>query len=162
MSQSRQTAAFLGGLIAFLLSSPLGFGQYEPWSFILPEQRRIEVRRPEQLPHAPLPSAAAPVTVVGLAEQRPERPLSLTEAINVGLGNMDVVRVLGGVVATGSGRTIYDVAINNTRIDQQRGVFDPTLNINNAWTRNETPTALFDPLERAYSSQVGGGRCQSG
>ncbi|MCO8120989.1 TolC family protein [Stieleria sp. TO1_6] len=76
----------------------------------------------------------------------PENYLTLNDAINITLANSEVVRVLGGVTATTSGRTIYDASIINTTIDQQRATFDPNLRLNNVWNQNETPAAVFDPF----------------
>ena len=55
--------------------------------------------------------------------------------------------MLSGVTASTSGRTIYDVAITNTTIDQQKGVFDPTLRFNNLWNQVENPIGLPDPFD---------------
>ncbi len=73
--------------------------------------------------------------------------LSLDEAIRTALLNSEVVRVLAGVTAVSSGRTIYDAAITNTTIDQERARFDPTVSVTNSWDRTETPIADFDPLD---------------
>ena len=54
-----------------------------------------------------------------------------------------------GSSASTSGRTIYDAAITNTTIDQQKGVFDPTLRFNNIWNQVENPIGLADPLDPA-------------
>lgn len=156
MNSRNHYAALMCVLIAIPSSSSLVFAQHDPWSFILPEQRRVEVRQPGQIPHALLPAVDAPVTIANLPEDRPQRPISLTEAMNIGLSNMDVVRVLGGVVANSSGRTIYDVAIANTRVDQQRGAFDPTLNLNNGWNQSDSPSAIFDPTDPTRSIITGG------
>ncbi|GAB5402311.1 MAG: TolC family protein [Aureliella sp.] len=127
----------------------------EPWSFILPEQRRVQVRSPEQLCPAPIPRVQAPNTVARQSQLRAERLISLSEAINTGLANSNVVRVLSGLTATSSGRTVYDVAITNAGIDEARAAFDPTLVANQAWQRNETPVAIADPLDPNQSQIVG-------
>jgi outer membrane protein TolC len=68
----------------------------------------------------------------------------------VALANDRVIRVLTGVSAASSGRTIYDPAIANTAIDEQLARFDPFLQVNNSWDRIELPSAFFldpdDPL----------------
>ncbi len=127
----------------------------EPWKFVLPEQRRIQVRDPRQLCKAPIPNTPRPPTIADKQLDKPVYQLSLNEAINTGLRNSEVVRILAGVTANSSGRTIYDVAITNTQIDQQRGLFDPTLRANQAWNRNETPTAIRDLANPGQSNIVG-------
>jgi|GEM_PF-320470 len=142
--------AVAGMLIA---GGHLAFGQ-EPWSFILPEQTRVQVRSPEQLCRARIPNVESPVTVTNRIEQQ-EHLLTLSEAINTGLANSDVVRVLAGITAASSGRTVYDVAITNSGIDEARAVFDPNLVTNQAWQRNETPFAVDDPLAPGTARIVG-------
>ena len=73
--------------------------------------------------------------------------LSLDASIRTALINSEVVRVLAGVTAISSGQTIYDAAITNTTIDQERARFDPTVSVTNSWDRTETPIADFDPLD---------------
>ncbi|TWT76482.1 Outer membrane efflux protein [Planctomycetes bacterium CA13] len=92
-----------------------------------------------------------PSTVKDLQFDIATRQLSLNEAINVALANSEVVRILGGVSAGTSGRTIYDVAVTNTRIDQERGAFDPQLRVNNTWTQSEVPNAFTDPTDPTQS-----------
>ena len=58
----------------------------------------------------------------------------------------DVIRVLNGVSASSTGRTIYDVAISNASIDEQLSVFDPTLNLQSTMNKSDNPAAIFDPL----------------
>lgn len=114
------------------------------WPF-MPEQRSIQVRDPSELPKARIPDIPAPNTVSDPQLDLPEKLLSLDEAIRISLQNSDIVRVLAGVTATNSGRTIYDVAISNTLIDQRQAVFDPTLDVTNSWNQFETPLAVFGP-----------------
>ncbi|WP_419189277.1 TolC family protein [Stieleria marina] len=83
------------------------------------------------------------------------RYLTLNEAINTALANSEVVRVLGGVTASTSGRTIYDAAITNTTIDQQRATFDPSLTLNNTWNQTETPSSIFNPIGSTNSIITG-------
>src|SRR5262249_11186183 len=54
-----------------------------------------------------------------------------------------------------SGQTIYDPAITNTTVDQQQGVFDPTLTANNTWSKTSLPTAVFNPLDPRGASIFG-------
>lgn len=135
-------------LLAMLLVSELTpETRAQGWPrLFLPEQRSIQVRDPAQLPHARIPDMPAPPTVTQPQTNQPERQLSLDEAIRVALSNSTVVRVLAGVSAGSSGRTIYDTAIANTAIDEQRARFDPTVHVDNAWNREEKPEAAFlDP-----------------
>src|SRR5262249_10806101 len=66
--------------------------------------------------------------------------------IRIALVNTKVVRMLTGVTAMTSGRTIYDAAITNTSIDQEQSRFDPTVQHNSTFNRNENPLALLDPI----------------
>lgn len=110
---------------------------------IAPEQRKMVHRKPESLPKAALTTFSEPRTVSHQVNGEEELRLSLDEAIRIALDNADVIRVLGGITAASSGRTIYDPAIANTAIDQSRGRFDPRLNINNTFSLNETPSGAF-------------------
>ncbi len=117
-----------------------------PYRLIYPEQRQTDIRDPAQFAPAPLPPTSPPPTVATPPSlQASERPLSLDEAIRIALANDRVIRVLAGVGAVNSGRTIYDVAIANTLIDQQQARFDPLLSVNNNWDHLELPSAFFDP-----------------
>ena len=124
------------------------------WSFILPEQRRVQIRRPDELPPSPIPKMPRPPTVANPQFNRQAHELSLDQAIRIGLENSEVVRVLAGVTAASSGRTIYDVAITNTTVDSARSTFDPTSTLSNDWTRNENPAAIFDPADPMMNSSL--------
>jgi outer membrane protein TolC len=114
---------------------------------ILPEQRRIEVRHPSQFRRAPLPDVPAPSTVAADRRQLEWR-LSLDDAIRTSLANSDVIRILAGTTAVASGATIYDPAVTNTLIDQERAAFDPTVQSNNTFFRTEVPQgAVADPFD---------------
>jgi len=127
----------------FPLGSESAFAQ-RPVGTIFPERRSIEVRQPPQLPRYPMPSALAPSTVSRpLADLQPQL-LALDGSIRTSMRNLDVVRVLNGVTATNSGRSIYDVALTNTAIDQQQALFDPILSVNNTWSLSENPAAVFN------------------
>ena len=121
-------------------------GADEPCYPILPEQRALQLRSPGQLLQVAVPQTPRPPTVADPQFDAQPRNLTLNEAINITLANSEVVRVLSGVTASTSGRTIYDVAITNTTIDQQKGVFDPTLRFNNVWNQVENPIGISDPL----------------
>jgi outer membrane protein TolC len=75
------------------------------------------------------------------------RFVSLDDTIRVALMNSEVVRLLGGVSAASSGRTVYDPAISNTFIDQAQARFDPRVEANHGFNRFEQPSAIFDPLD---------------
>ena len=112
-------------------------------SVVAPEQKKLVYRNPESLPRATLPTFSKPRTVSHLTSDEEELRLSLDEAIRISLDNADVIRVLAGVTATSSGRTVYDPAIANTAIDNARGRFDPTISVNNTFGLNETPIGAF-------------------
>lgn len=114
---------------------------------ILPEQRRIVVRNPSQLRHVPLPDVPPPPTVTVPKRSDIVWPLSLDEAIRTSLANSEVIRILAGTTAVASGATIYDPAFTNTQIDQDRAVFDPTVESRNTFFRSEQPQGVFtNPL----------------
>src|SRR6056297_771425 len=142
-----QKICLLGAWLGVLLTDASTGRAEEPFQPILPEQRHIATRSPGQLYQVPVPVTPRPATINDPQFDAPTQLLTLNEAINVTLVNSEVVRVLGGVTASTSGRTIYDAAISNTAIDQQRGLFDPNLRLNNVWNQIENPTAAFDPLD---------------
>ena len=111
------------------------------------EQRRVRFHDPASLPDVYVPPTAPPPTVSQPLPAEAERPLSLDEAIRLALENSQVVRQLAGVVAVSSGRTIYDPAITNNTIDQQRAAFDPTVTVNNTFSRVEPPFAALVPID---------------
>lgn len=127
----------------------------EPRALILPEQRRIEVRAPEQFRPVPLPVIPAPPTVTAQLPQNADWQLSIDDAIRISLANSDVVRILAGNSAVSSGSTIYDPAINNTQIDAARGRFDPVLRNNTNWNQTDRPGAIFNPTPSPASVLVG-------
>ncbi len=118
---------------------------------LLPDEKTIKVRDPQLIPHARFPTLPDPPTVTNPEWEQDVRPISLDEAIRVTLSNSDVVRVTAGVSATTSGSTIYDAAITFTTIDQAKARFDPTVNLQNSWTRTDTPTAQIDPFDHTRS-----------
>ena len=120
-------------------------------NIVMPEQRTIDHRDPEEFPPARIPPNVPPRTVSDLRPDTVEWKLSLDDAIRIALENARVVRVLAGTAAVASGQTIYDAAITNTTIDQARAVFDPIAKWNNTWSRTNTPTGVFDPLNLGQS-----------
>ena len=126
---------------------------------IFPERRLIHVREPNQLPRYQMPTALAPSTVSRpIADLEPQL-LALDGAIRTSMRNLDVVRVLSGVTASNSGRSVYDVSLSNTLIDQQQARFDPLLSVNNNWNVLENPQAIFDPLPP--NSRIAGAQTQN-
>ncbi|NBO92587.1 MAG: TolC family protein [Planctomycetia bacterium] len=121
---------------------------------VLPEAREIERREPDQLPPTPIPPTPAPRTVSQPGDVR-DWELSLDEAIKISLVNANVVRVLGGLSASSSGRTIYDAAITNTTIDVEQSRFDPTFSQTHRGNRTESPVATSDPFNPA-TTRIGG------
>ena len=139
-------------IVCLTMVVPPAFAEtYLPW--IKPEQRRICVRHPSQLPHVALPATPRPATVTDPQWDVEPWNLSLDDAIRIALSNSEVIRVLGGVTAVRSGSTIYDVAIANNAIDVAQGRFDPTLSVNNTWGRNESLSVqtLLDPTNAVRS-----------
>lgn len=114
---------------------------------IQPEARSLRIRSPERLPRARIPEVPTPGTVIAPDAQLTPWKLPLDEAIRIGLINARVVRVLAGLSATTSGRTIYDAAIVNTAVDDENARFDPVLQVDNFWDRIESPEAFFHPVD---------------
>jgi outer membrane protein TolC len=120
-----------------------------PYRVIYPEQRQVEYRDPSQFPAIPLPPSSPPPTVT-VGPTGGERLFSLDDAIRTSLENARVIRLLAGITAVTSGRTIYDPAVTNTTIDQALGRFDPFLTVNNNWDRIEQPRAGFNPVTGSF------------
>jgi outer membrane protein TolC len=142
------------GVLCILILASGAQAQEIRWG-IMPEQRALSVRSPEQLRPAGIPRTAAPATVNSPQWDVQTVPLSLSDVLNRSLGNMDAVRVLSGVNANSTGRTIYDVGISNTGIDAARGAFDPNLNINNNFLNGNSPGAIPDPGDPTQTLIVG-------
>jgi outer membrane protein TolC len=132
-------------LLGILAGQNVGFGQEKIIRIYPPDEKFIEVRDPSSLPQVRLPSVPPPPTVTNPAA--PSLFLGLDDAIQTTLANSQVVRVLTGVTASASGSTIYDPAITQTTIDQAKARFDPTVNVNNTFARQNPPAAAFDPLD---------------
>ena len=126
-------------LAALLACSAKFTDAQHAFPFIYPEQRTIEVRDPSELRTARIPNTPPPPTVSNREDLVP-RHLSLDEAIRTALANSEVVRVLNGVSASSTGQTIYDVAIQNTSIDEANAAFDPTASVNNSFNRIDRPS----------------------
>jgi outer membrane protein TolC len=140
----------LAAAIFALALQPARFApaQY-PYRIIYPEQRQIDYRDPSDFPSIPLPPSSAPPTVTN-PPTGDTRYFALDDAVRTSLGNARVIRVLAGVAAVNSGRTIYDTAVTNTTIDQAQGRFDPFLQVNNNWDYIDEPKAAFNPLTGSF------------
>ncbi len=130
------------------------------------EQRQIRFRDPAALPDVYVPPTPPPTTVSQPRAAGAVQRLTLDEAIRIALDRSDVVRQLAGAIAVSSGRTIYDPAIVNNSIDQQRAAFDPTVTVNNTFSRIEPPFAArvpVDPLNPFGPQQtvIGTGKTQN-
>ena len=145
---------FLASLLLLACCAHVG-GQEQQRRFIFPEQRVLQIRDPSQLPRARLPEMPPPRTVVSLRPDCPSLELSLDDCIRTALANAEVVRVLAGVTATSSGRTIYDAAISNTQVDRERAQFDPSAQVGNIFNRRDTPQGIFDPADPTRARIVG-------
>ena len=130
------------------------------WPLVLPEQRTMQVRDPSQLQRLVVPDTPSPPTVTEPRTEEPVRMVSLDDALRVALENSEVVRVLLGVTAVNSGRTVYDSAVSNTVIDQQRGRFDPTISVGNNFSRTEALLGVLDPMN-PVQAQIAGIRADS-
>ena len=84
-------------------------------------------------------SGPAPVTVATEGIEQSERLMTLDEAVRLSLEHSEVIRVLTGVTAVSSGRTIYDTAIATTSIDQAKAIFDPVFSANSTMRHTEVP-----------------------
>lgn len=157
--------------VVFLLLSILGTGcsltaQQLFSTVIFPEQTTFPIHDPAPLPSVPVPPIPAPITVSDTQPDAGEWRISLDQAIRIALKNAQVIRVLAGITADSSGRTIYDVAITTTGIDQQQARFDPTFDWQNRWNHLDAPLALIDPVFRSFpfltANQVDDYRSQTG
>jgi len=124
-------------------------------NIMLPEQRTISYREPEQFPPVPIPNNVPPRTVTDQRPETKEWQLSLDDAIRIALENARVIRVLAGTAATSSGTTIYDAAITNTTIDQAQAAFDPNVLWNNTLSHTNNPLGIFDTLNPGRSLIIG-------
>ena len=73
--------------------------------------------------------------------------MTLDEAIRIALQNAEVVRVLSGVAASSSGRTIYDPAITGVGIEEAKAPFDPNFQLQNNFIRSEPPPGAVDATQ---------------
>ncbi len=122
---------------------------------ILPEQRHLEIRDPEHFHPLRIPDSPPPETVAHPLPRSAEVPLGLDDAIRTALANAQTIRVVTGTTVSPSGATIFDPAITNTTIDQQRARFDPTISSQNTFSRTETPQVVVNPGPPAQFGIVG-------
>lgn len=104
-----------------------------------PDEKRILWSEDPSRSTVRRPPGPLPVTVATLDAPITERYVPLDEALQLALANSEVIRVLTGVSASSSGRTIYDTAIAITPIDIAKARFDPILQANSSLRRSETP-----------------------
>ena len=140
---SRFTTAMLLATLSLGFARPVQAQRF--WPFNMREDHTLDIRDPSELSQVRTPSRPPPPTVATLPQEVPQQYLSLDEAIRIALRNSEVVRVLGGVGAVSSGRTIYDAAIAATDIAREQATFDPTVDVNNSFNRFESPVAIQDP-----------------
>jgi outer membrane protein TolC len=139
--------ALLPALVAGCALTPTQYVKH----IILPEQRSIDYQDVDRLPQTPLPAVKPPRTVSNPQPDTPDWPLSLDDAIRIAMENCRVVRTLSGLTASFSGLTIYDAAIANTVIDQERARFDPVFHDNNKWSRTNEPFGVSNPIDPSRS-----------
>lgn len=139
----------LFAVLLLLIAGPNQLAAQLHYPFIWPEQRTIELRQPVDLPLVPIPATPPPATVSSLNSEAETYFQSLDEAIRTALMQSEVVRVLAGVTAQSTGRTIYDVAIANTANDEQRAQFDPRLQANNQFQSLDNPQLDAGPVPPA-------------
>ena len=140
--------------VVWLLSGTVAPCQSWPW--IEPEKREIKVRDPGDFAQVSVPDLPAPQTVSDAPIPQQQWQISLNEVIRMALENARVIRILNGLSASSSGATIYDPAISHTTIDQNTAQFNPTLQVSEAFNRNESPGAAFDPSDPTPAIITGG------
>ncbi len=146
--------AFLAWATVMVLAGNFASAQ-QPLPFTISEQRTLSLPDFDSVAPAALPDVGTPYTVASPVQNLQPQYLTLDEAIRIGLENARVVRFLGGVAASTSGRTIYDVAITNTAIDVQNALFDPTISLNSTLNKSDRGTAVFDPANPGQSLLAG-------
>ncbi len=154
MIVSRIVLTTVAALATVVLSSNFAQSQ-QRMPGVFPEQRWLDVRTPEQIRSYPVPEITLPFTIADQTDSRQEQRISLDEAIQIAVVNANVIRVLTGIAASSSGRTIYDVAIANTAIDVQTSVFDPRFDITSTMNKTDRPGAIFDPFDPSQAITVG-------
>jgi outer membrane protein TolC len=137
------------------VAAQVAWGQERVFQLFRPDQHAIPFRDPASLPPARLPAMPSPATVSDPRWNTDIQGLGLDEAIRVTLANSQVIRVLTGVTATASGETIYDPAITVPAIDQAKARFDPTVTVQNNFSRQDNPVGAFDPLDPSRALIVG-------
>ena len=131
-----------GKTLLFMLCLPLSSAasSLTATAQVIPaDEDHIRWSEPRKLSGIRRPAGPEPVTVATQEMAATERYLSLDECLKTALANTEVIRVLTGVGATASGRTIYDTAIAVAPIDVAKGRFDPVFQANTAFRRNEFP-----------------------
>src|SRR5262249_62293832 len=101
------SAIFALALLPAKFAPAQNLRDHPPYRIIYREQRQIQYRDPVQFFPAPLPPTSEPPTVLN-PPTGDQRYFALDDAIRTSLGNMRVVRILGGgglisIAATGAG-----------------------------------------------------------
>ncbi len=121
----------------------------------------MEIRDPSRMCRARIPEIPAPQTIDQPRAADAVWNLSLDEAIRIALANAEVIRVVAGNTVASSGETIYGPAIQNTAIDQSRATFDPVLQSNNTFFRDNQPQGVIVNTGPPAEVQIQG-RAQNG
>jgi outer membrane protein TolC len=124
----------LSVLAFWALHASFAFGQIVP-----EDEQRIRWQNENSVSRFRRSAGPAPVTVATEEANTTERFLPLDETIRLALQHSEVIRVLTGVSASSSGRTIYDTAIAITPIDVAKANFDPVFRANSEFRRNDLP-----------------------
>ena len=134
-------------VLLVVAASPAAADDNALFPLVKPEQQRLMYHDPAALPGPAFTLTEPPPTLRSEEDIRGSRPIALDEAIAIALRHSEVVRVLGGAIASTSGRTIYDAALANQAVDQQRAAFDPVATINNDWRQFEPPPGAVDFID---------------
>lgn len=122
--------------VDFFRAEPLPYEQYGP----------LELPPPKGIPLPDEPPAVDPLTPQPPAQSDQEWPLSLEEALRIGLANSGVVRVLNGGDVSAVAVTPYDPEIADARVRMALAAFDPSLStsVYSNWIKLP-PEAIFGP-----------------
>ncbi|MGV2340665.1 MAG UNVERIFIED_CONTAM: hypothetical protein LVR18_43995 [Planctomycetaceae bacterium] len=128
-------------ILSVAVTSGVLFGEVPECHAQLFKPDESQIRWPESTSASRVrrPAGPEPVTVATKDATATERFLPLDEALKLALENSEVIRVLTGVSASSSGRTIYETAIAITPIDIAKAKFDPVFQANSSLRRSESP-----------------------
>jgi len=126
-------------MVLFVLAALAAGSSIADAQLLNDDERHIRWRREESLSIFHRNPGQAPVTVATEGIEQSERLMALDEVLRLSLQHSEVIRVLTGVSASSSGRTIYDTAIATTPIDQAKARFDPVFSANSSFRHTEIP-----------------------